>query len=94
MTESKDKQKKEKAAALRYDPRKDNAPRLLAKGKGETARKIIDFAEKNDIHIEEKKDLVEILSQLEIGREVPPELYQVLAEILSFVLTLEDMQKS
>ncbi|MGM0502664.1 MAG: EscU/YscU/HrcU family type III secretion system export apparatus switch protein [Bacillota bacterium] len=79
------------AAALKYNLEKDNAPNLIAKGKGELAKKIISQAEKNNIPIEEDEDIVEILLQLELGAEIPEELYQAVAEILSFIFELNDL---
>ena len=79
------------AAALKYDIEKDNAPNLIAKGTGELAKRIISQAEENDIPIQEDEDIVEILLQLELGAEIPEELYQAVAEILSFIFEVEDL---
>ena len=79
------------AAALKYDIEKDNAPNLIAKGKGELAKKIISQAEKNNIPIEEDEDIVEVLLQLELGAEIPEELYQTVAELLSFIFEIDDL---
>ena len=78
-----------KAAALKYNMEKDNAPKIIASGKGEIAKKILKKAEEEDIHIKENQDLAEILVKMEIGEEIPPELYEVIAEILSFIYNLE-----
>ena len=80
-----------KAAALQYNREKDNAPRIIAKGKGDIAQKIVEKAEEENIHIEDDSDLLDILLKLEIGDEIPPELYQVIAEILSFIYELEEL---
>ena len=80
-----------KAAALQYNREKDNAPRIIAKGKGDIAQKIVEKAEEENIHIEDDSDLVDILLKLEIGDEIPPELYQVIAEILSFIYEIEEL---
>ena len=80
-----------KAAALQYNREKDNAPRIIAKGKGDIAQKIVKKAEEENIHIEDNSDLVDILLKLEIGDEIPPELYQVIAEILSFIYEIEEL---
>ncbi|MFW6035625.1 MAG: EscU/YscU/HrcU family type III secretion system export apparatus switch protein [Halothermotrichaceae bacterium] len=82
---------KQKAAALKYDINKDNAPRIIASGKGDLAKKVLEAAQKNDIPIKENQDIVDILVKLNIGEEIPPELYQAIAEILSFIYRLEDM---
>lgn len=73
------------AAALRYDKEKENAPRLVAKGKGSTANNIIKIAELNDIPIKKDEDLIELLSNVELDKEVPDALYKAVAEVFSFV---------
>ncbi|MDQ7056654.1 MAG: EscU/YscU/HrcU family type III secretion system export apparatus switch protein [Persephonella sp.] len=77
--------KDKKAVALRYDRKKDNAPKVVAKGKGYIGEKIIQIAKENNIPIKEDPVLVEALSQVEINREIPPELYMAVAEILIFI---------
>ena len=79
------------AAALKYDIEQDSAPNLVAKGSGELAKKIIAQAEENNIPIKEDEDIVEILLQLELGAEIPEELYKAVAEILSFIFEVEDL---
>lgn len=73
-----------KAIALRYI-QSDNAPKVTAKGANEIAEKIIELAKENNIPIQEDKDLVEVLYTLDIGYEIPEELYTVVAELLAFV---------
>lgn len=82
-----------KAAALKYEPGIDNAPRIVALGKGRVAEKIIALAQENGLYIHKDPDLVEALSQLDLNVEIPPELYVVVAEILSFVYTLNGGKK-
>lgn len=74
-----------KAAALRYNPQKEQSPRVVAKGTGLIAEKILDIAKENKIPLKEDKQLVEILSTLDLYQEIPPELYKAVAEILVFV---------
>lgn len=74
-----------KAAALRYDDEKDNAPKVVAKGKGVIAEKIIELALKNNIPVKNDPALVEILSKLDIDEQIPTELYKAVAEILAFI---------
>lgn len=76
------------AAAIKYDPDKDAAPRLTAKGKGYIADKIIELAKKHDIPIKSDPGLVEILSRLDIDEQIPMEVYRAVAEILAFVYSL------
>ncbi len=77
--------KNKKAVALKYEKGKDNAPKVVAKGKGKVAENIIKIAKENNIHIEENPELVELLSTLEIYEEIPPSLYMAVAEILAFI---------
>ena len=80
--------KQNKAVALKYEPKADNAPKVLAKGKGKVAEKIIDIARKHNIYIHNDPDLIEVLSQLDLNDEIPSEIYVVVAELLAFVYSL------
>ncbi len=79
-----------KAAAISYDINKDEAPKIIASGQGTIAEKIIEAAREHDIAIEENQDIIDVLVQLNIGEEIPAELYQAVAEILSFIYHLEE----
>jgi flagellar biosynthesis protein len=79
-----------KAAALKYDIEIDNAPKMLAQGKGETAKNIIRVAEENNIPIKKDEDLVELLSQLDIDKEIPTSMYKAVAEVFSFVYEMSN----
>jgi flagellar biosynthesis protein len=74
---------RKKAAAIGYDPSKDKAPRLLAKGAGIVAEKIIEKAKEHDIQIKEDKDLVEVLATLDIHEEIPENMYKTVAQLLA-----------
>ena len=74
------------AVALHYD--KKGAPRVVAKGKGSIGAKIIEIAKAHDIPIEENEVLAGALSNIELGDEIPAELYRAVAEVLIFVLRL------
>ena len=74
-----------KAVALGYNKERDNAPKILASGKGELANNIIQAAKEHNIPIKEDKDLVEILSKIDINQEIPPNLYKAVAEGFSCV---------
>ena len=74
------------AVALHYD--KTGAPRVVAKGKGAIGARIIELAREHDIPIEENEVLAGALSHVEIGDEIPAELYKAVAEVLIFVLRL------
>jgi flagellar biosynthesis protein len=74
------------AVALHYD--RTGAPRVVAKGKGTIGQKIIELARAHDIPIEENEVLAGALSNVELGDEIPTELYKAVAEVLVFVLRL------
>ncbi|MDX9746207.1 MAG: EscU/YscU/HrcU family type III secretion system export apparatus switch protein [Syntrophales bacterium] len=76
------------AAALRYDPDRDAAPRLTAKGRGHVADRIIETAREHGIPIRNDPGLVEILSRLDLDDQIPVEVYRAVAEILAFVYSL------
>lgn len=77
--------KARKAVALKYEPGERSAPVVIAKGKGHLADAIISKATENGVPIQEDRSLVEVLSKLDIDQEIPPELYALVAEILSFI---------
>ncbi len=74
---------RKKAAAIRYDTEQDKVPKLVAKGQGIVAEKIIAKAKEYDVHITEDADLVEALSTLDLFDEIPEELYKVVAFLLA-----------
>jgi len=74
-----------KAVALRYDKDKENAPRVVAKGQGNTAENIIKIAELHNLPIKKDEDLIELLSKVELDKEVPQALYRAVAEVFSFI---------
>jgi flagellar biosynthesis protein len=79
-----------RAVALKYKVSEDRAPKVIAKGQGLLAEKIIQIAKKNNIPIKEDKDLIEILSKIDVNREIPSELYKVVAEILIYVYKINN----
>ena len=80
-----DKKYPDKAVALRYDRDKDEAPKVVAKGQGNIAKKIIDLAMEHGIPVKDDPDLIEVLSTLDIDQEIPSEIYVAVAELLAFV---------
>ena len=74
-----------KAVALRYDTERDDAPRMIAKGRGHRADQIVKAAREHGIAIHEDPDLIAVLSALELNSAIPTELYQAVAEVLAFV---------
>jgi len=79
-----------KAVALKYEPHRQEAPIVTAKGQGLVAEKIIEVAKKKHIPIKDDPDLVQILSQLELGDQIPSSVYQVVAEIFVFIYHLNN----
>ena len=80
------KTKNQLAVALHYD--RSGAPRVVAKGRGSLGEKIIEVARAHDVPIEENKVLAGALAHVELGDEIPAELYKAVAEVLIFVLRL------
>lgn len=80
---------RKRAAAISYDLNTDVAPKVIAKGKGFVAERIIEMARECGVPMHEDPTLVELLVKLDLGDAVPYELYQVVAEVLSFVYRLE-----
>ncbi len=77
------------AVALGYDPQTDEAPRVLAAGRGELAESLLRIARESDVPIYEDHPLAEALVRLEVGAQIPPELYSAVAEVLVFLWGLE-----
>lgn len=84
-TERKTKKEIKYATALKYSPETDVAPKVIATGKGEIAEKIIEKAKENDVPVYQNDNLAKTLSALGIGEQIPPEIYEVVAEILIFI---------
>ncbi|MEW5832225.1 MAG: EscU/YscU/HrcU family type III secretion system export apparatus switch protein [Campylobacterota bacterium] len=82
-----------KAVALRYDREKERAPRVVASGKGSSAENIIKVAELHNLPIRRDEDLVELLSKVEIDREIPEKLYVAVAEVFRFIYALTNKPK-
>ena len=78
-------QKRSKAVALTYKPGETDAPVVVAKGQGLIAERIVDKAKDHGVPIQEDASLVEVLSKLDIEQQIPGELYQLVAEVLTFV---------
>ena len=78
-----------KAVALKYEVQRDNAPRVIAKGRGHVAEHILETAQKNSVPVYRNKTLVNMLMALEIDREIPPELYKAIAEVMAYVYKMD-----
>lgn len=90
MAEEK-KNKLKTAVAIQYEPG-EVAPKVVASGKGAVAERIIEAAKESDVPVHEDSKLAKTLSNLEIGEMIPPELYEVVAEILVFVDRMEKLR--
>ncbi len=85
--------KREQAVALLYDGNRAAVPKVVAKGSGLVARKIIEAARAAGVHVREDPDLLELLAKVEVGDEIPPEMYQAVAEVLAFVYAVNERFK-
>lgn len=78
-----------KAVALKYNPLQERAPKVIAKGRGHVAEHILAAAQKSSVPVYQNKGLVNMLMALEIDREIPPELYKAIAEVMAYVYRLD-----
>ena len=83
--------KEKTAVAIEYVPG-EAAPKILATGKGQVAEKIIEKAKESNVPLYKDNKLADALSRLQIGDMIPPELYEVVAEILVFVDDMDRMK--
>ena len=86
-----DKKKIKQAIALEYNP-DEEAPKVIATGRGALAERIIEKAKESDVPIHRDDKLADTLSRLEIGDMIPPELYEAVAEVLVFVDAMEKIK--
>ncbi len=70
---------------MRYDPASEGSPRVVAKGQGELAERILAIAAEHGIPLHEDKDLLRLLMVLDLDVEIPPHMYKALAEVLAHV---------
>ena len=87
----KEEEKTKQAIALAYDPNNE-APTVIASGKGALAERIIEKAQESDVPVHRDDKLADTLSRLDIGDMIPPELYEVVAEILVFVDAMDKIK--
>ncbi|MGM0646330.1 MAG: EscU/YscU/HrcU family type III secretion system export apparatus switch protein [Thermodesulfobacteriota bacterium] len=80
--------KRKGAVALKYERGKDDAPKVVASGRGQIADRIQAAAAAADVPLRQDPDLLEVLAQVPVGDEIPEDLYQAVAEILAFVYRL------
>ena len=78
------------AVAMKYKAYEDNAPKVIAKGNGEIAKKIIQKAKEYDIAIFQNPELTQMLMNVEIDEEVPPKLYEAVVEVFVWLHKTEE----
>lgn len=86
------KRQKKTAVALEYEPETDRAPKVVAGGHGHVAERIIETAQEHDVPVHQDENLARSLAEIEIGEYIPPELYQVVAEVLLFVDSMDKIR--
>ncbi|XDD55755.1 EscU/YscU/HrcU family type III secretion system export apparatus switch protein [Leptospira sp. WS4.C2] len=84
---------KQKMAALAYDPKIHNAPKLVAKAEGRLAKTLIRVAEESGVLVIRDEVMVQTLDHLPNGKEIPRELYEVVAAVFR-ILVLERQKKN
>lgn len=83
------KEKDKEAAALKYNAQDDNAPYIVALGKGYVAERMVEEAREHHVQVVQDQKLSAVLQKLSVGDEIPEELYKVVAEILVFVNNMD-----
>ena len=91
MEKKEQNEKVKQAIALEYNPAED-APRVIATGRGALAERIIERAKESEVPVHRDDKLADTLSRLQIGDMIPPELYEVVAEILVFVDSMDKLK--
>tara|TARA_R110001592_G_scaffold188886_4_gene434333 strand:+ start:710 stop:985 length:276 start_codon:yes stop_codon:yes gene_type:complete len=80
--------RRKRAIAIRYSAEQDSAPKVVAKGQGALADRILAIAAAEGIHVQEDPDLVTLLAKIDVNDTIPEELYRAVAEVLAFVYRL------
>lgn len=88
-----DRRSPRRAAAVRYDPATDRAPRIVAAGEGHVAEAIIEEAQRHGVPLYQDPYLAEALVKLPVGAEIPPRLYVAIARVLAFVYRLDQQKR-
>lgn len=81
-------------AALGYDAASDHAPKLLAKGRGKVAERIMELADEHALPIHRDPTLISVLGALDVGAEIPPDLYGVIAEVLAWAYHTDTLART
>ena len=77
------------AVALRYDKGREDAPRVVAKGRGFVAQQLVSIAKRHSVPVYQNQTVTQLLMSVELDREIPPELYQAIANVLAYVYRLD-----
>ena len=77
------------AVAIRYDRDRENAPRVVAKGKGFVAEQLLMIARRHAVPVYQNQTVTQLLMAVELDREIPPELYQAVANVLAYVYRMD-----
>lgn len=86
-----DERREQRAVALKYDGGRE-APRVVAKGEGWLADRIVELGREAGVPLYEEPELVKLLARLDLGEQIPVELYRAVAEVLAFVYGLRHRQ--
>ena len=86
-------EKPTKAIALKYDKENSGAPKVVAKGQGLIAENILNTALQNSIPVYQNKTLASMLMAVELDKEIPPDLYKAVAEVLAYVYSMDTKYK-
>ena len=79
----------QEAVAIRYDRDRENAPRVVAKGKGFVAEQLLMIARRHAVPVYQNQTVTQLLMAVELDREIPPELYQAVANVLAYVYRMD-----
>ena len=83
---------RQKAVAVKYNP-EEYAPKVVAKGAGVVAEKILEKGQETDVAVYQDAQLVEELTKIDLGEHIPPELYEVVAQVLVFISDLDRIEQ-
>ena len=80
---------RQQAVALKYIREEDDSPRVVARGRGEIAERILELARRHGVPVHRDTDLADVLVRLSLGDLIPPELYKAVAEILAYLYRMD-----
>lgn len=89
MSQYKNNSNPKRAVALKYDTNKNNAPVVIASGSGYIANKVVEIAEENGVPVYKDDSLSVILSQLDVGSEIPEELFSAIVDVYVYFLNFK-----